>query len=520
MHPDYHLWCQKLLDNVVPGEVTIDLEPHSCTTSAWWTRRAEIDSEGLPWEVLHKGASRWETQLAWKTGVIRIVEESGGFFQIPAEPGVDAFEVRAPGYRSLLRVVGDSTPEPVEIRMERCWKLSGRVELGDLNSSKVSCHLVPRFSEYGNLGPPIQEKSTILRLSGDVSRPFELNKDGGFEVQGLQADAYMLLIDAPNRVPYSRLVKRQSPEIGSVELQQGGIVRGIVLAPPEVERTMVYIAAGGRSVQVSSDGSFDLSGVAAGDWPISVSMLGVPIKRYSPQGTLAMSTEAISGSFGGPSPRVHVVPGGIAEVEVDLAELLPEPVRTLRVKVWVGAEPYEGGNVALITSAERHSGKKRGAGVWDFDLLEGCEVKDLVLTEGMSYPVEVPFAAREIEVRLPDGRLRIQLSDSIALPPQALISVKLKCISGPGTITSPSMFIGAFQGEQVLESKRGTLDWSPVQRFLGINDLLPGRYSGSLLLIIGGVEVSDFGTISARERLFSRTDSTSPSKPANEPMSR
>ncbi|MEZ6019977.1 MAG: carboxypeptidase-like regulatory domain-containing protein [Planctomycetota bacterium] len=387
-HPDYRIYCQEFDRLQPPSEVMIDLERYEVHRFRLLDKSTGNPIPRFSVRVLHDGANRKSSDLAWMPGVYEVLENAEGLFSIPAAAGEDAFEVRAAGFQTVLQDVGESSAEPLIVAMDPGWTLTGRVLMNGQIPKAVAGTLVSKDSETKEVGSGMTSNRIYLRLPGGVTRKFDLDAEGRFEVSGLQAEVYTLTLSVPGRNSHRAEVHNKAPDLGTIELSAGGVIRGLVTAPAEIDRTKVTVRAAGLHTQVAEDGSFELTGVKEGDWPILVSLSGVQLKPFAWPSMNGLPRNPMPGSAKQEQPIAHIEPGGIAEITIDLADLLPDVTHPLRLKLWVGDELYDEGSVSIGSMEYRHGGIKRAPGVFDFELKENVEYSILVLPHQAIYPIE------------------------------------------------------------------------------------------------------------------------------------
>ncbi|MEZ5975454.1 MAG: hypothetical protein R3E96_11610 [Planctomycetota bacterium] len=157
-HPDYRIYCQEFDRLQPPSEVMIDLERTRCTASAYSDKSTGNPIPRFSVRVLHDGANRKSSDLAWMPGVYEVLENAEGLFSIPAAAG-ERIRGQA-GFQTVLQDVGESGVDPSSCDGSRLdvdwpgaheWLIESRY--GTLVSKDSETKKLARADEQPHLSP-------------------------------------------------------------------------------------------------------------------------------------------------------------------------------------------------------------------------------------------------------------------------------------------------------------------------------------------------------------------------------
>jgi protocatechuate 3,4-dioxygenase beta subunit len=354
-------------------------------------------------------------------------DRPGGVLAVGARPGLDRFELYAPGFEALFGEIEHDADAPgtQTLRPSRGTSLAGRVVAGGAPVAGAALALTPVFARTDTT----DDGREVRRFDEDrqLRAVVETGADGRFAFPGLdRGDAYALSASHPEKgvlrlVPVHPAARGEN-DLGDLELVAAGAIAGELLLPPGIAsggRT-IFLGDGRQRVTATTDagGRFRFDGVAPGEQALFVD---------DAPGILAAGAPfAVTVAAGATADVVLDCRGrAVAEValRVDLGGVSPEGYR---VDLRPSGAGGEAGTLYKLGEMDAE-GRVRGF------VRAGGEAEVLVNVWGYAtlvHPTErvpLPVGAQpERTVAFELGGLELALPDGVAIPARGALVVEVE----------------------------------------------------------------------------------------------
>jgi len=398
------------------------------------TRFVVVDEDGAPVELFGLDVERFQSRAlpsrerVYGGGTPRPREHPGGVVELGARPGLDRFDLFAPGFEETSGEIehDDGAPGVQTIRLSRGVSLVGRIVADGQPVAGAAVALTPGWMREQTT----DDGATIAAFAEDLQMRAvtETGADGRFAFAGLdEGDAYALSASHGER-GVLRLVpvvpeERGENDLGDLELAAPGSIAGRLVLPPGVaaDGHAIYLDDWRRDVSATSDaaGRFRFDGVVPGEHTLHVD---------DTPGVLAA----------GAPFAVAVEEGETAEVALDCRDRAVAEV-ALRVDLGdVGDVDPEGWRVMLrpLGGEPGETGETYELGDLDADgrvhgfVRAGGEAAVEVIVWGYTtlvHPtarVPLPVGAQpERTIAFELGALELALPESVAIPAEAVLEI-------------------------------------------------------------------------------------------------
>ncbi len=309
--------------------------------------RAPIERFGLSIEVASVGMTSMTPPQRPALG-----SYPDGEVELVAQPGADSFLAYADGYKLISAPVqwDAGSPGVQTVLLERGAVLTGQVVAGSAGRLELQRGALVKLAAWegsfiwkgrvsgyqgehrpGPRGP--DEAGAFKQENFSRTLIVELDAEGGFEVEGLEAGGYRLFGTFGDEgfvvVNDIHLAPNESRDLARLRPAAAGVIEGRVLTPPGIESAGLTVFLGtdqeSRTAALAEAGTFRFEGLEPG-WH--------RLRCESPAGELAAA----------PPQFEELGPGELAQVTIDMREL---STVTLHVTVNRDGRPVEGLGVDL-----------------------------------------------------------------------------------------------------------------------------------------------------------------------------
>lgn len=380
---------------------------------------------------------------------VEIEAHPGGALVRAADPATQTLVVDAPGYApvetDIVLDAGSTDTQTVALAPEGL--IVGRVTIGDAPAAgaRVTSSRESWRAHNGMLTmrPGANESNSRTDIGPYAGRPRNetAGANGEFRINRLATGTYALTVDtsdgAPGFVREIGVVAGRATDVGLIEVDAGGTLRGRFIPPPGVSPLGYGVAISpvgvdhsrpnpirSRQIKIAQlDGTFEFKGLAAATWCVQWTVPDANGYLFSDNNEF---------------PRVVVTPGGVAEIVLDASNSSPCKVA---VRVFRRGEPFAGALVNAwaqmrgssktwstvkigVTDAEgRVEGDVEGGLTFRLQIYE--KERGPLLLETPEELVAEPNGRIEREIRLDTGSLVLVLPANLTPPEKGSVSVVL-----------------------------------------------------------------------------------------------
>lgn len=407
-------------------DVLITLEPSIETRFVVVARSDGTPIEEFGLRVI-EGAGELSTHRpsGWIIDAPRVRSHPGGEVTLSARPGLDRFELVAPGFRPIEGEIEHESPESNRqvIRMASGLSLAGRVTLrGEpVSGASVVLERGRLYAPTSRLNSGAPTETVRFRVAREGTWKQTTGDDGRFSFAGLAGGEHRLdVVDGSGnalRVYPLDVAKDGAHDLGDLDLLPGATITGTVLAPTNCSAAGLRVDLGGRgaSATTDADGRFRFDGLVAGEHALNV---------HSVPGRLAS----------GDALWVEVEAEGERDVVLDVRA---RGMCQVSLQVDAGERPLAGAGITLVPLHGQGSGMRLGS------LDEDGRVTGSVRAAGeariglrapgglevrVAEPILTLTPGGQIDttIRLNVGSVRIELSEDVVLPQRGYVLVRTR----------------------------------------------------------------------------------------------
>lgn len=488
-HPEFRTWkSNPMQGSYQPGDTDVEFRLQRATLQ---TFQVYAKTTGAPWEHFTVTSNTPGQSSQRLDGQVH----PGGTFRLQVAPGQTQLTIEASGFQTHRSTVAAQPSEVERIVLSPTWSVQGRVLMRGEPVPGASVVLQPvewlperssstqdgRMSEAARLAlERVRQASTQTtnwrNLPSEV-RVATTDSEGRFAIQELVDPSYRLVASVWGQASVTMPVEIGPGDLGEIELNPVGSIRGQLLLPPEFPPHMVRMHIGTlRRVTLSEQGEFFLPHVEPGEHAVQI--LPVP-------GVF----EGL-GAAGMKNPVIMVQPAEEAQAVIDLRDAGLASLPHLRLHLTLGGEPAE--HLRLLWGIPG-SDSRSSLGTTDsegyLEVLAPPEPFELWspagLLPGIGTLDPVRDGFRPVHVDIPAGKLAIRLPDDLKLPEFGQFFLSLRATT-PGSSVYGGVVALQIERHQALEHglvgfyQGATYDAN--SRTILVRGIQPGEYSPFLNL--------------------------------------